>query len=88
VKVLSYPRLPDIRKSIPLFEGSNASPVCPSGNGNTLTKMSVVHWLNGTDKGKTKLKFKTNLNCMQRFCSYRTVNTILLVYKNQSVNAI
>jgi len=38
-----------------LFEGSNASPVCPSGNGNTLMKMSLVHWLNGTG-GKTKIE--------------------------------
>jgi hypothetical protein len=80
--------LPDIRESIRMFEGANASPVCPSGNGRTLMKMSVVHWLNGTVRGKPKLKFKTNLNCMRRFGSYSKVNTICLGYKNQSVIAV
>jgi hypothetical protein len=28
-----------------LFECPNSSPVCPSGNGSTLMKMGVVHWL-------------------------------------------
>jgi hypothetical protein len=64
VKVLSYPILSDIRKIIPLPEGSNALPVCPSAKGNKLMKIRVVHWWNGTERGKPKLKFKTNLNCM------------------------
>jgi hypothetical protein len=51
-------------------------------------KMGVVHWLNGAERGKPKLKFKTNLSCMQRFGSYRTVNAIAVGYKNQSVNAV
>jgi hypothetical protein len=88
MKVLSHPRLPDIRKSINLFEGPNSSPVCPYGNGSTLMKMGVVLWLNGADRGKPKLKFKTNLSCMQRFGSYRTVNTITVGYKNQSGNSL
>jgi hypothetical protein len=34
------------------------------------------------------LKAKINLNCSYRIGSYRTVNTLRLGYKNQSVNAV
>jgi hypothetical protein len=34
------------------------------------------------------LKAKINLNYIQKFTSYRAVNTLRLGYKNQSVNAV
>ena len=34
------------------------------------------------------LKTQFNLNCDQRLSSYRAVNTLLLGYKNQSVNVV
>ena len=34
------------------------------------------------------LKQKINLNCMQKPSPYRTVNTLYLCFKNQSVNAV
>ena len=45
----------DIPKSIAFFEGSQASPVCPSCKNNIKMKMSIEQWWNYTDKGKPKL---------------------------------
>jgi len=49
----------DIRNSVTLFEGSQASPACPSDKICIKTKMSVVHWCNDTDRGKRKRQEKT-----------------------------
>ena len=37
-----------------LFEGSQASPACPSDNRSVKMKMGVEHWWNGTEWGKLK----------------------------------
>jgi hypothetical protein len=39
VKVLLYPLFHDIRESMDLFEGSQASPVCPSDKSSVRKKM-------------------------------------------------
>jgi hypothetical protein len=49
----------DIRNSVTLFEGSQASPACPSDKTSTKTKMSVVHWCNDTDGGKRQRQENT-----------------------------
>ena len=41
------------------FEGSQASPACPSDKTNIKTKMSGVHWYSDTDRGKRKHREKT-----------------------------
>jgi hypothetical protein len=48
--LLVYPVLPSVRKSIVLFEGSQASPGCPGKSSIKMT-MSVEHLWNGTDWG-------------------------------------
>jgi hypothetical protein len=40
-----------ISKRSLLLEGSQASPVCPSGKSNMYMKMSMEHWWNDTDRG-------------------------------------
>ena len=45
--MIFYPVFPDIRESIALFEGFQASPASPSCE----MKMSMKHWWNDTDKG-------------------------------------
>lgn len=48
--VLLCPMLHDIRKSIALLEGSQASPTCPFDNSNIT--MSLEQWCNETDRRK------------------------------------
>ena len=47
--------LPGLRKNIALFEGSQASPVCPSHKTNIKMKMTVEPW--GIDTRKVKQKY-------------------------------
>jgi len=63
VTVLFYPMLPDFRNRIAFLEGSQASPVCPSGMSNMLIKMSVEHWWHDTDRGKQKNWEKNLFQC-------------------------
>ena len=49
-----HPLLPDVRKSIVLFEGSLSSPACPSGKSRIEMQMSMEHWWNDTDRGRLK----------------------------------
>ena len=44
----------DIRKSNVMFEGSQASPACPSEKSNIKMKLSTEQWWNGTDRGKPR----------------------------------
>jgi hypothetical protein len=50
------PRIHEFRK---LFEGPKASLVCPSGKSYIWMKMSVEHWWNDTDRGKSMYWGKT-----------------------------
>ena len=54
MKTLSHLLLPDVRKSIALFEGSMSSPACPSDKSHVEMQMSVEHWWNDTCRGKRK----------------------------------
>jgi hypothetical protein len=47
VKVIFSPVLPDIRKSVALFEGFQSSPACPFCE----MKMCMKQWWNDTDRG-------------------------------------
>jgi len=49
VTAFSYTMLTDFFKRI---EGYQASPACPSGNGDMYMNMSVERWWNYTDRGK------------------------------------
>jgi hypothetical protein len=55
------PLLPDIRKSVALFAGSQASPACSYGKSSPMMKLRVEHWRNDTDRMKEKYFF-TNLS--------------------------
>jgi hypothetical protein len=41
---LFCPVLFDLRKSITFLEGSEASPICPSGKSNMQIKVSIKYW--------------------------------------------
>jgi hypothetical protein len=43
-----------ISEGTDLFEGSQASPICPCGNSSTKLQITVTHWQNDTDRGKQK----------------------------------
>ena len=43
VKALLCPMLPDITKNPALFEGSQATPACPSGKSSIMMKKSKEH---------------------------------------------
>ena len=45
-----YPVLPDIRKSIVLFEVYQSPPACPSDNSNIRVKMGVEQWWSYTER--------------------------------------
>jgi hypothetical protein len=47
------PMIPDIGNSIALFEGSQASPACPSGNSSIKRQMIMEHWWNDTDSTRS-----------------------------------
>jgi len=47
----------------PLFQGSQASPVCPSDNNSIEMKKNMEQWRNGTEKGKPKYWDKNRFQC-------------------------
>jgi hypothetical protein len=54
VKAFIWPLRFDVRKRIALFEGSRASPACPSDKSSMKTEISIEQWRNYTD-GKTEV---------------------------------
>jgi hypothetical protein len=44
----------DFRTSTDMFEGSQASPACPSDSSSINIKMSMELWWNDTDRGRQK----------------------------------
>jgi hypothetical protein len=61
-KYLCFVKLPVCQK-ITFLEGSQASPICPSGKSNMQMKMSVERWWNDTDRGEEKNGEKTLFQC-------------------------
>jgi hypothetical protein len=49
MKVLLCPLTSDIPKIFAMFDGSQASPICPSDDSSIKVKMKMEHWWNDTD---------------------------------------
>lgn len=56
VKVLFCAILSDIQKNFALFEGSQASPTCPSDKSGIEIEMRKKHWWIDTETGKSILR--------------------------------
>lgn len=52
--VLSFLLRLGIQDSIVLFEGSQALPICPCNMSDVKMKMTMEHWWNTADRGKSK----------------------------------
>jgi hypothetical protein len=52
----------DVRKKVALFEGSRASPACPSDKSSKKTEISIEQWWNYTDREKPKYSERNQLH--------------------------
>jgi hypothetical protein len=78
--------LPDIRKSVAWFQGSQASSACPDKN-STKIKVNMEHEWVDVERGNPKCS-NVYLNSIHNFGSYITNDTVRVNYQDQPVNAI